>query len=192
MDNRSRDDLIVGGYFFGSHDDAKQAAKEMKNAEYIESRIDSMSVSQMIVVYNKMLDEKVFKTPVGWEYLKYLKNRIEEAGADISELRPVPLYVTFTSSGEDNEYSHIAKMYIKPSKSKDQTAKEKYNLSVLINVILIILVIVMFIITLNSSSPNILNYKRAITDQYASWEEELNERENNLKEREKAIEDSDG
>lgn len=40
----------------------------------------------------------------------------------------------------------------------------------------------MFIITKNSDSPNILNYERVIQDKYSSWQSELNEKEQELKE----------
>ncbi len=42
----------------------------------------------------------------------------------------------------------------------------------------VLLVIAMFAITLTGKNPNILNYERALTDQYnLSWEQELTERE---------------
>ena len=57
-------------------------------------------------------------------------------------------------------------------------------------VFLIILVILMFVITIKSNNPNILNYKEAIINEYASWEEELNAREEAIKEKEKELEDT--
>ena len=48
----------------------------------------------------------------------------------------------------------------------------------------------MFLITIKSDNPNILNYKEAIINEYASWEEELNAREEAIKEKEKELEDT--
>ena len=56
-----RSDLIVGGYFFGSFEDSAIAQKELKNAKYLEERLNSMRPSQMKSVYDKMLDEKVHR-----------------------------------------------------------------------------------------------------------------------------------
>ena len=42
----------------------------------------------------------------------------------------------------------------------------------------------MFMITLRSDNPNVLNYERALTDKYASWEQELTERERAVREKE--------
>lgn len=184
----NRDDLQVGGYFFGSYEDATLAKREMKNAQYLNERVDSMNGKQILAIYDKMLDEKMFKTPVGWEYLKYLKDRLQEEGVSEDLIRPIPLYATFaTSSKDDNEYSHIAKMHVKNKKAMIPKLKGKLRTSVWINIILVILVIIMFIITLDSSNPNILNYKEAVLNEYASWEQELTQRENAVKEKENAL-----
>ena len=45
----------------------------------------------------------------------------------------------------------------------------------------------MFAITLKSDNPNILNYKNAIVNQYASWEQELSEREKQLRQKENEL-----
>ena len=188
-----KDDLIVDGFFFGSFDDAKQANKEIKNANYLNERVVTMNTRQKKALYDKILDDKVFSTPVGWEYLRYLRNSLIEEGITEEELRPIPLYLTFTSSSSDNnKMEHIAKMYVKPNK-KDLLNKTKYNLriSVFINILLIVIVIAMFIITMNSSSPNIINYKTTILNQYSEWEQNLQKKEKELNEKEKALEEKE-
>lgn len=179
-----KNDLIIEGYYFGSFDDAKQANKEIKNAQYLNERVHSMTVTQKKALYDKMLDEKVFNTPVGWEYLKYLRKCIIEEGISEDNLRPIPLYVTFTSKNDDNNLEHIAKMYVKPKKGEIKRLNERIRISLLINIFLVIIVIAMFAITMNSSSPNIINYKKAIVNEYSEWEKELKDKESELKERE--------
>lgn len=179
-----KNDLIIEGYYFGSFDDAKQANKEIKNAQYLNERVHSMTVTQKKALYDKMLDEKVFNTPVGWEYLKYLRKCIIEEGISEDNLRPIPLYVTFTSKNDDNNLEHIAKMYVKPKKGEIKRLNERIRISLLINIFLVIIVIAMFAITMNSSSPNIINYKKAIVNEYSEWEQELKDKESELKERE--------
>ena len=186
-----KEDLQVGGYFFGSYNDASRAEKELKKIQYLEQRINSMNAVQLQAVYNKMLDEKVFQTPVGWEYLKYLKDRMKVEGVPDSEIRPIPLFVTFTVSNDDSEYSHIAKMHIKPAKSELVKTKLSLKRSVMLNIAFVIIIIAMFIITMKSTTPNIMNYKTAILNSYSQWEEDLNEREKALAEREAQIENSD-
>ena len=57
-------------------------------------------------------------------------------------------------------------------------------MSVLLNVLLVLAIAAMFMITLRSDNPNVLNYERALTDKYASWEQELTERERAVREKE--------
>ena len=183
-----KDNLSVAGYRFGSNDDVQAALKELKNAQYLEERVSTMSVKQMVSVYNKMLDEKVFRTPVGWEYLKYLQNRITDADSSI-EVRPIPLYVTLTSQSKpDKSMEHIAKMYVKNRHDNATKTAENLKLSVAFNVLLAILVIVLFAITIKAPTPNMINYKSAINNQYATWEQELTERENAVREKELKLE----
>ena len=188
-----RSELIVGGYFFGSFEDSAIAQKELKNAKYLEERLNAMKPSQMKSVYDKMLDEKVFSTPVGWEYLKYLRGKVIQSGIDENELRPIPLYINFSAQKEDSldkPSDHIAREHIRPSKRRKNTVKDILRISIIANIFLIILVVLMFLITIKSDNPNILNYKEAIINEYASWEEELNAREEAIKEKEKELEDS--
>ena len=45
----------------------------------------------------------------------------------------------------------------------------------------------MFVITLRGSTPNVINYKIALTNQYAAWEQELTQREKAVKEKEQEL-----
>lgn len=65
---------------------------------------------------------------------------------------------------------------------KKKKMKSRLSTSILFNIVLVAVVIAMFIITKNSDSPNILNYERVIQDKYSSWQSELNEKEQELKE----------
>lgn len=183
-----KSELIVGGYYFGSFEDAKAAEKEIKNAGYLNERIATMGPAQMKAVYDKMLDEKVFQTPVGWEFLKYLKNRLKDAGVSEEDIRPIPLYCNFNAQKQDKldkeKNNHIARERVIPSRKQAKTFKDMFRVSLVINIALVLLVVLMFFITIKSNNPNILNYKEVITNEYAAWEQELTERENALREKE--------
>ena len=78
---------------------------------------------------------------------------------------------------------------MRPSQRR-RSIKDVLKISVIANIFLVILVILMFVITIKSDNPNILNYKEAVINEYASWEEELKAWEEELTEREKALEDT--
>ena len=66
--------------------------------------------------------------------------------------------------------------------------ERKLFISTLVNVFLGFLVLAMFVITLRGSTPNVINYKIALTNQYAAWEQELTQREKAVKEKEQELE----
>ncbi len=174
-----RNELNVGGYYFGSPADAEKARLERSQIEFFEPRLEGKSARNILAVYNRILDEKVFVTPVGWEYAQKLQNRLRGMGVEEEELRPVPLYITFV---HDNEEKKTPRPRIVPSRKKE--GQGKFRISVLINIILAAMVAAMLMIAVNSKNPNILNYKNRITNEYAAWEQELTEREQAVKQKE--------
>ena len=59
--------------------------------------------------------------------------------------------------------------------------------SILVNVILVILIGVMFYISTTGSTPTVLNYEKALQNRYATWEQELEQRESEIREKEKEL-----
>lgn len=180
-----KENLLAEGYRFGSYKDAALAAEEKKKVEYFKERTAGRNARNLLAVYDRILDEKVFETPVGWEYLKNMQETLRAAGIPEDMIRPIPMYVTFShETGEDRENT-VVRQRIKPSR-KNKT-EDKLRISIMANIILVVLVLAMFIITLKSDNPNILNYKKAIINQYASWEQEISEREKAVKEKEREL-----
>ena len=66
---------------------------------------------------------------------------------------------------------------------EDGGKKAGLCLSVIMNIVMIVAIIAMFVITLNSDQPNILNYERNLQNKYASWEQELTQREQTVREK---------
>ncbi len=64
--------------------------------------------------------------------------------------------------------------------SELEVVRSKYKWSVFLNVLLVIVIIIMAYITLNSDHVNILNYETKLQDKYASWAQELQEKEEAL------------
>jgi hypothetical protein len=49
------------------------------------------------------------------------------------------------------------------------------------------MIVGMFFIAMSSSSPTVLNYENALIDKYSAWEQDLNEREQAVKEKERTL-----
>lgn len=178
-------DYCVEGYHFVNVEDAREAQVETVKADYFGSKLQGKNAESMLAVYDKVLDEKMFETPVGWEYLKRLQRELRRSGVPESQIRPIPLYVTFCHK-ESRETAEPVRDRIRPS-TKVSADRRKLQTSVIVNILLVILVVAMFCITLNSNNPNILNYKHKILNEYASWEQDLTERENAIREKESSL-----
>lgn len=178
-------DFFVDGYHYATLEDANQAQVELKKAEYFETKLVNRNAQNVLTVYDKILDKKVFVTPAGWEYLKKMQEKLRLMGIQEDQIRPIPMYGTFVHNGNEGETT--VRQRIKPIKKRD-ISKERLRISVLINIFLIVMVIAMFSIALNSNNPNILNYKSAIENEYASWEQDLTEREKIVRQKEAQLE----
>ena len=59
--------------------------------------------------------------------------------------------------------------------------------SVILNILLLAAVVAMFVVAFSSSHPNILNYRSAVLNEYASWQQDLSEREQVIREKEREL-----
>ena len=175
--NRNGEDLIVGGYRFATIADAETARMEEKKIENLEKHLDYRQPQNVLLVYNRALDNKVFLTPVGFAYLQKMQKEMVKWGVPADKIRPVPLYGTFSNKTENN--SSIRKSF--DARHPKIEYKGRFITSLLINVILVLLVAAMVAMSWRSDVPNIINYRRAVVDEYSQWEQELTERENALR-----------
>lgn len=181
--DRNEDDFIVGGYRFATIADAETARMEEKKIDNLDRHLDYRQPQNVLLVYNRALDNKVFLTPVGFSYLHKMQKEMVKWGVPADKIRPVPLYGTFSNKTENN--SSIRKSFA--ARHPQIEYKGRFITSVLINVILIVLVAAMLLISWRSDVPNIVNYRRTVVDEYSQWEQELTERENALREAQRQL-----
>lgn len=174
----------VGGYIFYTERDAQLARAEEQKIQYLESHIDYNSPESIKYVYEKTIHDRLFKTPVGLQYLKHLQEfLLEHLDTGTDDIGAIPLYTAFDVELRDE--TNPARQRVRPSKKRDaEKGKAAFFISVFSNVLLIIAILAMFAISFNSEQPNVFNYERALLDKYASWEQELTEREQTVREKE--------
>ena len=181
-----KDEYQVDGYLFISKEDRNLALEEKQKIDYFEEKTKGKNKTMLLNLYDSILDQKLFKTPVGLEYLRKLREELIADGYEESQIRPIPLYRNYSyKTGEEIDVSYV-KRRVKPSDRREK--KVGYlQISVCFNLLRILLVITMFVITMESDNPYILNYKKQILNEYASWEQELTERENRVREKEQEL-----
>ena len=98
------------------------------------------------------------------------------------KIAPIPLWTNFADT---REKTSPARRRIKPAPEENKNTT--FRLSLIMNIVMVIAIIAMFIITLNSDQPNVLNYERNLQNKYATWEQELTQREQTVREKEREL-----
>ncbi len=163
-------------------DDEKQliaAKKEAEAVEYLRAKTDFGNMNNLIKLYNRILDRDMMETVVGIEFLKEIRETLIGSGMFTEEqVRPVPLLP---------EVKKLKKRQETQKRSKERTLLERSERqNTILKVVcffLVVLVIGMFAIVLTGTrSPLAIRYEEQILNKYASWAEELQEKEDYLRE----------
>ncbi len=171
---------IVDGIQFASEADAALGLLELKKVLYLKRHLDYQSADMILQVYQKALDDKTFQTPIGLAFVRELRERLIKEGMSKKDLAPMPIYYNITPPGLKGGLK--SKKDRKKDKKKEKV--NKFRISVLLNILLAALALGMVAVAMTGNNPNILNYKRAVTNEYAAWEQELTEREKAVREKE--------
>lgn len=191
--------------------DSKKENSEQKAVEYLKKQIDYSQPKAVLAIYTQLIEQDIFQTRVGLSFLtglhKYLVDHgmIEDESAKKAE--PIETESDKTVSvkkavpkeqekpAKEPEPKKQKSSRKSPSKKDKQTESQnnpyrtRFLYSLFINIVLVAVIIAMFVITLTSDNPNIINYKHKIEDEYASWEQDLDNREKALNSWERDLND---
>ncbi len=181
--DKNEEELVAAGYKFATVADAETARMEEKKIDNLERHLDYRQPQNVLLVYNKAIENKVFLTPVGLTYLQSMQEKMQKWGVPKEKIQPVPLYATFSNKTAN---SQSIRRSIAARKPKVEY-KGRFISSVVINVILVFILVAMFVISSRSDLPNIVNYKTAILNEYSEWETQLTEREKAVREAERKL-----
>ena len=186
MEENNTRGMEAEGYLFVNAADAALAEKERKQIEYLEKKLDYQKPEQILVILQKLIEERTFKTPVGMMYLKrlqdYLKNHI---AIEKERIPAIPVDYICDKSGLSTRVE--LKTVRAAAQRREEIKKSNHKISLILNVILIIGMIVMFWMATQSETLNMINYKNVLENRYAEWEQELTEREQAVREKEQSL-----
>lgn len=174
-------DLVVDGYRFATVADAETARMELKKVESLEQKLDYRKPQNVLLVYNRAIDNRVFLTPIGLSYLQKIQKDMSKWGVPADKIRPVPLYATFSNKTANSRSIRLSVANRHPE------YQGRFVVSLLINVVLAFMVAAMVVMAWNSETPNIVNYRQAVVNEYSQWEQELTEREQELRDAQRKL-----
>ena len=181
-------DRNIDGYYFLNEEDAQIANEEMQKIQYISEKMKGDDPKEMLVIYDRMIQNNMFVTPVGYDYLRELQGLLyKNAEIEDDKIRDIPIRLAIASALRQQGMAKERPDYMAARKKK-KDYKQQYKFSLVVNAVLAVVIAAMFVIALKADNPNILNYRSAILDEYADWEQDLTEREAALREKEAALE----
>ena len=86
--------LVVQGVRYASIHDAAAAREELKKIMYIKSRMNYNNPVEVLAIYNKMIENKLFVTPTGHEFLFEIRSFLMQSPA----VDPDSIYTINTES----------------------------------------------------------------------------------------------
>lgn len=176
----------VDGFEFVDIENGSIAREEIQRINFISSKMNEDNPEAVLSVYNKMIESNTFFTPIGLEYLRRLQAYLyKKKEIDDSRIRDIPVLVSYVDiTNRYNDKKDIEREEKIKRRRRVKTFKREYKASLIVNAVLILMIVAMFIMILKSDTPNMINYENAITNRYASWEQELTERESRIREKE--------
>lgn len=175
----------VDGYFFEDEETLKEAKNEVEGVEYLRKRTNYSNPQNMLKMYNTVIEKKLFKTPIGYEFLRELQELLYNSqDIDEAQIEPIPVFV----KQKKKQKIKFELPKVKRVIDKESPYRAKFMNMVILNVILIIFLMLFILISNNSKNLNIINYKARIDAEYmekednlAQWEEDLSAREASIK-----------
>lgn len=188
-------DFTVNGFKFQSKRDYEDAKKEYESIQYIKAKTDLSNTSTVLKLYNKLIDKKTFSTIIGYTFLKELQKFIILDGKTEEDFFPIYIKKSTVFSENSNGIKKSDNLdgvnlseFNKYKKELDNYKIKNKNIKI-VCFFLIIIILAMFILTVNADYSPFKNYKNQILEEYAGWKEELTEKERLLNQREKDLQE---
>ncbi len=194
----------AGGFVFRTKKEAELAQREIEGTKYLRQKLDMENPNAVFSIYQNLIEQDLFETPVGYCFLKELRDYLLMIPAiSNEEVLAIPIRYPQTEEEEKKqkkeqkkeEQRKERKREKEKAKDRKEQKKEGKNYKgrcrffMLTSLILLISVVSMMLLAATSDNVNILNYENKLIDKYSSWEQELEEREQAVKEQEQALEE---
>ena len=194
----------AGGFVFRTKKEAELAQREIEGTKYLRQKLDMENPNAVFSIYQNLIEQDLFETPVGYCFLKELRDYLLMIPAiSNEEVLAIPIRYPQTEEEEKKQKKEQKKEEQRKerqrekekAKNKKEQKKEGKNYKgrclffMVTSLILLISVVSMLLLAATSDNVNILNYENKLIDKYSSWEQELEEREQAVKEQEQALEE---
>ena len=194
----------AGGFVFRTKKEAELAQREIEGTKYLRQKLDMENPNAVFSIYQNLIEQDLFETPVGYCFLKELRDYLLMIPAiSNEEVLAIPIRYPQTEEEEKKQKKEQKKeeqrkerqrekekaKNKKEQKKEGQNYKGRCQFFMVTSLILLISVVSMMLLAATSDNVNILNYENKLINKNSSWEQELEEREQAVKEQEQALEE---
>lgn len=182
----------IDGFLFEDERTAELAQKELEGIRFIKERTALDNPEVVMKLYKKLLEQKLFVTPVGIRFMVELQNVLLRSHFTArEEIPPIEVSAMVLKKELTPEEAELAKKgpvakVKKAAKKVDEKVEGNYKkpfyAALFFAIVFALSVVGMFIITkVSGNNVNIINYRNEILNEYSTWEQQLQEKEAELK-----------
>ena len=169
---------VVLGYEFDNKASADAAKNEMEMISKIKSQGNMNNYKIALSVYNKLIEQNLFKTQIGFEYMRTLqKELLAVKDIDKSEIKAIKISDEKDRAKEPDQKTTEYSKSIDKNKKIAQKYKDMFMKSLIVNIVFAIVIAAMFLIVKYSDRFDDQAHRERIENEYISWEKDLKERE---------------
>lgn len=181
----------IGGYEFAARPDYERALKEQETINYITANTNFSDIKAVLKMYNRAVENKSFKTAIGVNFMKELRDKIVSSGIlDEEQVSPIPVQKLdgnlSTRLSRDEKDAQI-KRYREAYENADAGRKIR-NIIIAFLVVIIVAMVIVTYMSRYSVFTYFTDYKadmeNELIDQYEHWQKELEKRESAVKNKE--------
>lgn len=186
-DKRQETELVVNGYSFETQEEYDKALEEKKSIERLMKKVNLDKGELLVALYSGLITQNKLSTVIGLEYLCRLRDLIiNKKYAKAADLPPIQTG-SFKAERAVGYKLADTKQRLQDEKTQSQRYKDRARTLFIFNIALFIVIAVMMYIATTGNNVNILNYERKLVDKYASWDAQLTEREQQVREAERRL-----
>lgn len=195
--DKNNSKYTIGDYSFSNKNDYERALKEKETISYIVANTNMADMKSVLKVYNRAVEKKSFQTVLGLEFVRNMRKNLINSGIvsdDTIQTVPVPSVPPVTGAkpkpAGESLTAGMAEKY-KLAYENERAGRIIRNMAI---VFLIVIIGIMTFITYNSKysvftyfTDYKTNMENELVDKYQDWKNQLEAKEKELNEREKAI-----
>lgn len=188
----------IDQYSFGSREEYERALKERETIAYLQANTGSNDAKALLKVYNRSVEKESFRTVIGIQYLSALRRQLSMSGIVTEEsLAPVPVPGGMangrTAEGSDQSQLERQVSRYKAAYESARSGRIIKNMTIFILIMVIIAILLITYQSRYSVFTYFTNYKEKmreeLIDEYTDWETQLEQKEQELNDREAALQD---